>query len=417
MSVWLLAVTVTVGMAAIAGVKIVNRYLHPQVAPSTWPNKLSCKKCGTAFETETDKFCDNCGEPNKPQKAKVWRISPRAGSLNNLRLGEENVAPPHDDGSVLIEIDVKAIGLNFAGLYSATPPGNFIPGLEYAGVVTHLLQSRGHKYKVGDRIMGCTRFGGFTSKLIADVRCIQTLPASWSFQHGASFLCQALTAYYGLKALGNIKKGDVVLVHSVAGGVGLFCAQIVHKLGGIVIGTIGSNKKIQYLLDSTCMKREQIIVRTTGKAFGAQLNVALKACGKEGLNIIMDSLMGDYFQPGYDRLLPTGRLVVFGAGSMTSSCDAPDWFRLAWRFLTRPILDPLSLISANKAVIGFNLIWLWEHLEELQAMVQEMIQLLQIDTSLPHIDKEFPFDQMVEALRHLHSGMSIGKVVVSVDGS
>lgn len=179
---------------------------------------------------------------------KSYRIH-KAGSLNRLNLVDEELSDPQADE---VQVKVKAVGLNFAdifailGLYSATPVGSFIPGLEYSGEII----AKGEKvtdFQLGDRVMGVTRFGAYTSHINIDSAYVNKIPENWSFEEGASFLVQALTAYYGLFHLGNLKKGETVLIHSAAGGVGLLANRMAQKLGAYTIGTIGSAAKIDLL--------------------------------------------------------------------------------------------------------------------------------------------------------------------------
>ncbi len=74
--------------------------------------------------------------------------------------------------------------------------------------------------------MGVTRFGGYSSHLNIDSRYVFKLPSKWNFDQGAGFLVQGLTAYYALAALGDLKKGQTVLIHSAAGGVGILANSI-----------------------------------------------------------------------------------------------------------------------------------------------------------------------------------------------
>ncbi|APY24967.1 alcohol dehydrogenase, catalytic domain, GroES-like protein [Leptospira borgpetersenii str. Noumea 25] len=146
----------------------------------------------------------------------------KKGSLENVRLETETLPEP---GENEVQIEVHSIGLNFAdlfaiqGLYSAVPEGAFIPGLEYSGVVAAGKKVKNIRKK--DKIMGVTRFGGYVSHLNIDSKYVFRLPPKWDFDQGAGFLVQGLTAYYALVALGDLKKGQTVLIHSAAGGVGI----------------------------------------------------------------------------------------------------------------------------------------------------------------------------------------------------
>ena len=152
----------------------------------------------------------------------------KAGNLKNLRQVKEDLEDPAE---LELQVEVKAIGLNFAdifaimGLYSATPKGPFIPGLEYSGIVIKV-GSKVDTFKPGDRVMGVSRFGAYTTHINSDYRYLSVIPGAWSYEEGAAYLVQVLTAYYALVVLGSLQKGQTVLIHSAAGGVGLWAQQI-----------------------------------------------------------------------------------------------------------------------------------------------------------------------------------------------
>ena len=138
---------------------------------------------------------------------KVWRTS-KAGAISRLKLIDEALPPLAEDEA---EIEIKSVGLNFAdifaltGLYSATPQGSFIPGLEFSGIVRSVGDNVS-EFKEGDRVMGVTRFGGYASVIHSKPEYLTRLPQSWSFQQGAAYLTQTLTAWYALTDLGALKK-------------------------------------------------------------------------------------------------------------------------------------------------------------------------------------------------------------------
>jgi alcohol dehydrogenase len=151
----------------------------------------------------------------------VYRTA-KAGDIRDLKQQRETLEAPKADE---VCVQVKAIGLNFAdifaiqGLYSATPKGSFIPGLEFSGEVISIGDGVIDR-KIGDKVMGVTRFGGYVSHINMNQRYVVPLPPNWCFEEGAGFLVQGLTAYYALTALGNLQQGMTVLIHSAAGGVG-----------------------------------------------------------------------------------------------------------------------------------------------------------------------------------------------------
>jgi len=105
-------------------------------------------------------------------------------------------------------------------------------------------------------------------------------------------------------------------------------------------------------------------------------------------------------------------MVVFGAALFAPGRNRPRYLASAWNYLRRPRYDPLSMISANKSVMGFNLIWLWHD----QALIARLTdEVLALDLAPPHVGRTFPFDEAHAALEHLRSGRSIGKVVLTLD--
>lgn len=347
-------------------------------------------------------------------KRRIWEIS-RAGSLDRLRL-RDDVLP--DPGPEEVVVASRASGLNFAdifaclGLYSATPPGAFIPGLEFAGEVI-ATGSKVKKFKKKQKVMGVTRFGGYASHVCVDQRALLGLPAGWTFEEGAALLAQGLTAYYALFELGALRKGGLVLVHSAAGGVGLLALEMLQKFGATAIATVGNPGKIALLKERYNLDDQQILVRSsTSRQFQQQLKRAIDYTGQPGLDLVLDSIMGPYFWPAYRALQPAGRLVLFGAADWMPSGRRPNYLKLAWSYLQRPRLDPLAMISENKSLMAFNLIWLWDRILDLEPMARSMLQM---KLRPPHVGHRFAFEQAPDALRLFQSGSTAGKVVLQLN--
>lgn len=328
-----------------------------------------------------------------------------AGSLADLQPQNFQIADPtpHE-----VQIAVKAIGLNFAdvfaiwGLYKAAPKTAFTPGLEYSGVVEKVGVGVTN-FQPGDRVMGVTRFGAYTTHLNIDARYAIPLPEAWSFETGAAYLVQTLTAYYGMLHLGALQRGSNVLIHSVAGGVGLQALKIAKAYDCFVVGTVGSAGKTEFVKQQDC---DQVIVR--GKDFERQL---LEALGSRPLELVMDSVGGLFFTIPYNMLAPMGRVIVFGSARYATSGDRPNKLHLLYHWLTRPKIDPQQMPENNRGVLGFNLIWLYERVELLRSLLEEIATL---KLSPPHVGHTFSFDQLPDAIRLFQTGKTMGKVVVSV---
>ena len=332
---------------------------------------------------------------------KAYRL--KAGNVRNLKIITEDLSNPSADE---VTVEVKAIGLNFAdvfaiwGLYSATPKGAFTPGLEYSGIISKV-GANVTSVKVGDRVMGVTRFGGYCTHLNIGYQYVIPLPADWSFEEGAAYLVQVLTAYYGLTNLGGLQKGHAVLIHSAAGGVGILANRIAKKMGAFTIGTVGSSNKLDLL------KKEGVdrgIVR--GNDFSQKLDEAL---GDRELNIVMECIGGKILQQGFAKLAPQGRSVVYGAAQYASNGDKPNYLRLLLMYLKRPKIDAQQLAEDNKGILGFNLIYLYEKSALMHELLAE-IKALQIGK--PRVGHTFKFEKLPAAIRLFKSGKTTGKVVI-----
>ncbi|MDH5397517.1 MAG: zinc-binding dehydrogenase [Cyclobacteriaceae bacterium] len=339
-------------------------------------------------------------------KRKVWKVSPKAGSFDNLHLIDEEVTPP-GKGEVLI--DVKAVGLNFAdifaifGLYGATPQGEFIPGLEYAGEIIEIGEGV-TAFKPGQRVMGVTRFGGYVSKMVADARYVTAMPDDWTYEMGAAYLVQVLTAYYALTGLADIKQNDTVLIQSAAGGVGIWANRIAKQFDAFTIGTVGGEGKLEVL------KKEgynQGIVRNNG--FATDLKTALD--GRD-LNIVMDCIGGEILMESYKQMAVEGRMVVYGSARYAHPGKKPKKLKLLWKFLNRPKIDPQRLIEQNKALMGFNLIYLFEKADRMKEYLEVLDKM---NLGKPLVGHTFAFSEMKEALHLFLSGKTVGKVVLRTE--
>lgn len=330
-------------------------------------------------------------------------LLPRAGSLRRLRCIDQDLSPPGDNE---VTVEVRAIGLNFAdvftilGLYRAAPKRDCIPGIEFSGVVSGLGRNV-TGYRTGDRVMGSIRFGAYATHLNIAPQYLLPVPPDWTDAEAAAFIVQALTAYYALIPLGNLQAGQTVLIHSAAGGVGLYANRIAKRFDAFTIGTVGNAAKVP-LVQSEGYDR--VIVR--GRRFGTQLQNALEG---RRLDLILDSIGGKVQKEGFDALSVTGRMVAYGLSAFASHLPTPNYLRLALHFLRMPRYSTLRLIESNRSILGFNLIWLYDHVDELRKMLDE-IAALQLPK--PMVGATFSFDRLPEAVRAFQSGTTTGKVVV-----
>lgn len=336
---------------------------------------------------------------------RVYRTA-KAGSITDLKLQTELLETPKPDE---VCVKVKAVGLNFAdifaiqGLYSATPQGSFIPGLEFSGEII-AVGAAVTEWQVGDNVMGATKFGGYVSHINIHHRYVLPLPSGWSFEAGAGFLVQGLTAYYALTVLGNLQQGMTVLIHSAAGGVGILANRICKKLDAYTIGTVSTAEKVQFLQQQEGY--DAVIVRN--HAFLKKLQQAL---GGRALLLVLECIGGQVLMQGWKAMAPMGRMVVYGSASFTPHGNKPNYLSLYLKYLKRPKIDPLRLPTQNKSLLGFNLIYLYVQTDLMHQMLDG---LLALGLAPQHIGHVFKFEDMHTAIRLFQSGKTIGKVVVTL---
>ena len=337
-------------------------------------------------------------------KRRVHRIN-KAGDLNNLKLIEEDLPDP---SVTEITVRTEAVGLNFAdifaltGLYSATPKGSFIPGLEYSGTVIKK-GSDVTRFNIGDKVMGVTRFGAYADHLNIDEKYAYPIPVGWTMEEGAAFIAQGLTAYYALIELGNLKKGQTVLIHSAAGGVGILANRIARKFEAYTIGCVGNESKLEVLKQEGFME---------GFVRGADFRFKLeKILNNRDLHLVLECNGGTIFQDSYNALSPGGRIVTYGSANFTPTGSSPNWLATAFNYLSRPMIDPLHMPTENKSVMAFNLIWLWDKIEELSSMLENLLKLELKPQKIGHI---FPFEKALDALYLFKSGTTVGKVILKI---
>jgi NADPH:quinone reductase-like Zn-dependent oxidoreductase len=301
-----------------------------------------------------------------------------------------------------VAIDVHAAGVNFAdlmarvGMYPDAPPLPAVVGYEVAGIVTARGQGV-HGLVVGDRVMAATRFGGYAEKVAVDAGNVVPLPERMSFEEGAAVPVNYATAWTALVRYGSLLSGERVLIHAAAGGVGIAATQIAKHIGAEVWGTASQ------------AKHEAI------RAIGVDRALDYRHAGWERdlppFDVVLDAIGGRSFRTSYDLLGAGGRLVCFGASSVMSGEKRN--LRSAARMAVRlPRFNLLKQMSASKAVIGLNILTLWDAAGTLEPWLRPLSDLLEAGVIRPRVAASVPFDRAPDAHRLLQERRNVGKVVL-----
>lgn len=318
--------------------------------------------------------------------------------------------PVRAPGPGELTIRVRFAGLNFAdifareGLYGPGPKAPFSPGFEVAGEVEAV--GPDVRFAVGERVIGVTRFGGYTRRVTVSQQRAFSLPDGWSLEEGAAFPGVAITAWHGLANVARCRPGERVLVHSAAGGVGIAAGQIGRALGLEMLGTVGSPAKVEVAR----AHGYSLVVDYSSRDFEAAVREHTKG---EGVDVVLDAIGGSFFEKGYRLLRDNGRLLCFGLAGMTPRGKRPSYARLALEWLRLPRWNPIGLIDDNKSVAGFQVLRLWEHQEILDEAMQKLLALAREGKVRPVVAETFPLERGAEAQARLHSGRTTGKIVLA----
>lgn len=300
-------------------------------------------------------------------------------------------APDPLPESYEVVVRVKACGLNFAdvaqreGFYPGGPKPPYIPGLEAAGLVESVGMKVGDSLPIGSRVVVLAP-GAHAERVCQDARSCIRLPESMSFDEGAAFPVQYLTAYHCLITLAHAVRGETVLIHAGAGGVGTAAVQIAKLLGLRVMVTA-----------STSEKRAKILELGADAAVGYdEFETALRELtGGRGPDICLESIGGDVFRRSLAILPAFGRLVVYGAAGQEP----------------QPI-DTLKLFFRSQAVLGFHLNALFARPDLLLPSLQTLLGWIAERKLTIQIGHTFSLTEIRKAHELIASRQSYGKIVL-----
>jgi acyl transferase domain-containing protein/NADPH:quinone reductase-like Zn-dependent oxidoreductase/acyl carrier protein len=312
----------------------------------------------------------------------------RPGILEALTL---RPAPRPRPGAGEIEVEVAAAGLNFRDVMNAMGayPGGPEPlGGECAGRVTALGDGV-QGFAVGDEVVvGLTR-GAFRRFAIADARFVAHRPAWLDAAAAVTLPVTFLTAVYGLDHLARMRAGERVLIHAGAGGVGLAAIQLARRAGAEIFATAGSPRKRDYLRSLGV----DHVLDSRSLAFADQIRAIT---GGRGVDIVLNSLAGEFVTRSMSLLGPGGRFIELGKVD---------------------ILDA----SAVPAGVAYHHFDLGEECERdgtlWQKMFAELLSGIEAGALRPLPREVYAIEEARSAFRYMAQGRHIGKLVLTIDST
>jgi len=294
-----------------------------------------------------------------------------------------------------VVLDVAAAGCNFfdillvQGKYQMKPAFPFTPGAEVAGVVRELGPGVSGVAK-GERVFAGLSLGAFAERVAVPVAALHPMPAAMSFPEAAAFPVVYPTSYAALVQRANLRKGETLLVHAAAGGVGVAAVQIGKALGARVIATAGGADKLE-------------VARRAGAdiaidySTGDWVEAVKQATGGRGADVIYDPVGGEIFEGSLKCIAWNGRLLVIGFASGTI-----------------PEVKTNRILLKNIAVVGLHWgAYATNEPERVPEVFAGLAKLYESGHVRPIIFATYSLDEVPKALEALGSRGSYGKVIIT----
>lgn len=286
-----------------------------------------------------------------------------------------------------------AIGLNFIDVYHRTgiyPVERlpFTPGLEGAGVI-EAVGDGVSDLKVGDRVAYAGAIGSYAERRLAPAAKLVRIPDGIDDKTAAAMMLKGMTAQYLLTGCYPVKRGDTILFHAAAGGVGTIACQWAKHLGATVIGTVGSEQKAKLARDLGC----DYPIITTKEDFVQRAREITKGAG---VAAVYDSVGKDTFMRSLDCLRPLGMMVSFGQSSgLVPPFDIGILSKKGSLFLTRPTL---MTYTAKR--------------EDLLSRSQQLFDVVKKGVVKIEINQTFPLKEADKAHEALEARRTTGSTVL-----
>jgi NADPH:quinone reductase len=312
------------------------------------------------------------------------------GGPEVLKIQDVQIGKP-GQGQALVRL--KMAGVNFVDVYQRR--GSFpvklpyIPGLEGSGIVESV--GEGVKnVKPGDRVAYVHEPGSYAEQSLIKAENLIPLPSDLSFEQGAAFPLQGMTAHYLIHEFRKIKANDIVLIHAAAGGMGLLLVQWAKHLGAKVFGTTSTEEKAKIAKEAGA---DEIILYTK-QNFVTEVK---RLSNGHGADLIIDGVAKTTFPGDLEAVALRGNIVIFGASSGPADPISPN------------VLMAHSLTVSGGSLYNYLLTK-----EELFGRAKAVIEGIQKGWLKLRIDQVFPLEKAAEAQKKLEDRKTSGKVLLNI---
>lgn len=308
----------------------------------------------------------------------------------DVLLYEEVPLPEPGHGEVRVKIE--AAGVNYVDIYHRRglykQPLPFTPGMEGGGSVDKVGEGV-TAVSAGQRVAYAMQIGSYAEYAIVPARTLVKVPQEMDIESATAVMLQGMTAHYLSCSTYPIQKGDAVLIHAAAGGVGLLLVQMAKLRGARVIGTTSTAEKA----DLARKRGADEIVLYNQTDF---VEAVRQFTQGEGVAVIYDGVGQTTFYKGLDCLRPRGYMVLYGqASGPVSSFDPQILNQKGSLFLTRPSLGHYAATQ-----------------EEIQMRADDLFNWMKSGTLDVRVDQNFPLSEAAAAHRYIEGRRTKGKLLL-----
>ena len=310
----------------------------------------------------------------------------------------EDVEPPRPaDDEVLLTVHSASVNfmdnLLVSGLYQIKPDLPFVAGTDAAGEVV-AVGNQVTRVKPGDRVAAFNWTGGtgaFAEEMVAKEWRVVPLPEEVDYSIGSAILHAYSTALYALRERGQLARGETLVVHGAAGGVGLAAVDVGRHLGARIIGTVGSDAKKGIV-------REYGAEEVINYATESIRDRVRELTGGKGADVIYDPVGGDAFDQSIRCIAWNGRILVVGFAS--------------GRIPQLPV--NLALLKSCSVVGVFTGAWVDKFPEEHQTLSRQIMEWVAQGHLKPCVSRVMPLEQARQAMNAIAERTAIGRIVLKV---
>ena len=300
--------------------------------------------------------------------------------------------PELAEGEVLVK--VSAIGVNYAdtarreGEYVVPTPLPFIPGAEVAGTVEEVGEGS-TRFKKGDRVVTLIGSGGYSEYVKTKENTLIPIPDGVTDETAVALPLQGLTAYHVLTTMGRLEKGETVLVHAAAGGVGSLAVQLAKKFGAEnVIATASTSEKLKLAIDLGA----DHAVNYTHPNWREEV---MAATGGKGVDVALEMAGGDVFHETVKCMRGFGRVVVYGVASGEPAQ-----------------MYPAGLMNRNLSVIGFFLPQIMKKPVLFEKSLDHLLQMVNTGDLKLTVGGVFDLEEAANVHKLMQERKTTGKLVL-----